>query len=513
MERFEGILVILLLLSTVSAAARIEISEVMYDPDRCTDAHCEWAELHNLGEEEVPLRDCLFEGKNLSGSIIANGYTLIGRDELEIQNNFGATGEIIVLSFSLRNSGDTIELSGTEQCNDWFNYTSLIALAAGNDHSLEKDQTGVWKESIAVGGTPGQENSDLSSGGSFIEEQPVDQLPIEEMNVSSQEQQSQDNSSLIIAAEEESCNLSVDLQFPERTFQDDDVKFTVVVSNFGEPAEITIKGKIVDSSGKEIKRYSPWTNERIVSPKEKTYTPKLAKGEYQASFSAYNTSCNDLEAGNNEISTTFTVGFLENNLHSDESAVKEKDTFRLAEVPTIITAGNWENITAEVGNGGLEQQEYVAWVYLYSGSICHSCNGSLLDRNYSLQQFNLQPKEHRNLYFKIPVDKDMEAGEYKLKVKLRKAGQKTEQEIIALVNLQLAQKKTEENTVMITPDNQLMAQQDEKMIKLNSEQTTQIVRPEVVYESSLEKAKKIIPYILIIILTLLCLWLGLRRKA
>ncbi len=154
----KGWLAVLVLFLPLTAAS-LTINEVMYDPGQCSDTICEWVELYNSGENAINLTGCLLEGKPLLGTIPAKSFGIAARKIQNFTQFFGTVDNLQELSFNLGNDGDMVQLSGRADCNETFNYTSLIYFANGNDKTLERNFEQEWGESKAAGGTPGRENS------------------------------------------------------------------------------------------------------------------------------------------------------------------------------------------------------------------------------------------------------------------------------------------------------------------------------------------------------------------
>lgn len=159
MKGFWWFIAVFFLIIASGALAQIEINEMMYDPGQCSDSDCEWIELYNSAAEAVNFSACFLQGKALEGSMEGNSFFLVVRNENEFKNNFGLSGNMLERSISLKNSGDTIILNGSDDCYDVFNYTSYLSLANGNNKTLEKDKQEAWKESLVAGGTPRNKNS------------------------------------------------------------------------------------------------------------------------------------------------------------------------------------------------------------------------------------------------------------------------------------------------------------------------------------------------------------------
>ncbi len=161
-----GIVIFLIVLSASFSLGLVQINEIMYDPEQCSDTVCEWVELYNAEGVAVNLTSCVLDGKNLTGSIPAQGYLIVAKNIQNFTQYFGPVDTIVQSSLSLANSGDTIVLNGTGECADAVNYTFYVnkgytntVFAAGNNKTLEKDGEGTWRESKFVNGTPGRENS------------------------------------------------------------------------------------------------------------------------------------------------------------------------------------------------------------------------------------------------------------------------------------------------------------------------------------------------------------------
>ena len=167
--------------------ADVVITEVMYNPDRCSDSDCEWVELWNNGSEETNLSGFELDGKKIretTGSvediIIAPDSYVVFADELldsdgdneSFEIFFGngdgfwdekdreELGEKVIaydFSLSLTNTEDQVILfNGTDNVSE-FTYVDALG-ADGNDYSLELTQEGEIRESLVVFGSPGRVN-------------------------------------------------------------------------------------------------------------------------------------------------------------------------------------------------------------------------------------------------------------------------------------------------------------------------------------------------------------------
>ena len=73
------ILVLTLILRLVSAD--LVISEVMYNPNQCSDVECEWVELYNTGLTPINLTDYKLDGNTFSTQVLEpNKFIVLARE-------------------------------------------------------------------------------------------------------------------------------------------------------------------------------------------------------------------------------------------------------------------------------------------------------------------------------------------------------------------------------------------------------------------------------------------------
>ncbi|MEI6346106.1 MAG: lamin tail domain-containing protein [bacterium] len=148
----------------VAVQARIEFTEVMYDPAG-TDAGREWIEIHNTASETVDVSGLkLFEeGVNhglkavVGTTTLAGGqYAVIADDSAKFMVDWPAySGTLYDSSFSLKNTGEVLVLRGKDVDEDVLTFDPMIG-AAGDGNTLQKQLSveGIvsW---VAVAPTPG----------------------------------------------------------------------------------------------------------------------------------------------------------------------------------------------------------------------------------------------------------------------------------------------------------------------------------------------------------------------
>jgi len=158
--------------------------------------------------------------------------------------------------------------------------------------------------------------------------------------------------------------------------------------------------------------------------------------------------------------------------------------------------------------GDYSEHNYNIWSYLYRGSKCYSCLEGKTERESNLQEVQLQEDEVKIVEFLMKLDPEMEEGEYKLKVKLNKDAQKTDKELTEDIYVTareevLSQEEALVSTAAAGKDFDNSKDSDKSKISSYTEEISKQTTGIVVYESSTEKAKQLIPYILVITFVLM----------
>ena len=159
--------------------------------------------------------------------------------------------------------------------------------------------------------------------------------------------------------------------------------------------------------------------------------------------------------------------------------------------------------------GDNSEHEFKVWAYLYRGSKCYSCCSDcevVLERDDNLIEFDLSENTEKEVKLLVPIDSGIAEGEYNLKIKINKDQQKTNQEITAAIivkeneELKLSEKTNQITGMAVTN----FAAEDNFGLSAEELRVKESSKGIVVYESSSKKAQKVIPYLLIIILGLVC---------
>ena len=196
-------------------------------------------------------------------------------------------------------------------------------------------------------------------------------------------------------------------------------------------------------------------------------------------------------------------------LKKEENKQTKLDNYQIINLPSTIFSGKILNFKVQIINEK-DEHNYKVWSYIYRGNKCYSCLNSTFARESNLNAFSLKNNEKKEINFLLKVDSNLKEGEYKLKVKMVKDGQKTSNDLTETLYVlenffseiseetlktknsknvqQLAEIEQEEEPVLFSTKKELMLDQISGM---------------VVYESSSEKAKKVVPYLLIIVLGLI----------
>lgn len=141
--------------------AALEITEIMYDPQG-TDTDREWVEIHNPDAQSVDLSQWSFwqggtnhkihtDDGTTAPVIPAASYAIIAHNTASMLAGWPqTTGLIFDASFSLKNTGELIELKNGDNVVDQINFDPTIG-AAGDGNSLQKNASGVF---VAAPPTP-----------------------------------------------------------------------------------------------------------------------------------------------------------------------------------------------------------------------------------------------------------------------------------------------------------------------------------------------------------------------
>ena len=228
------------------------------------------------------------------------------------------------------------------------------------------------------------------------------------------------------------------------------------------------------------------------------------------------TSDFEIEDIDEDVCTDYLDYIDENDLAESDSDSVEIETYSIVDLDTSTTAGSVLEVTLQV-MGDDEEHDYQAWSYFYNGPSCLSCYSDTVDRNYTLQEFELEENELKQTSFLLKLDDDIEEGEYSVKVKLLKDDQVTEKEVTESIYVfaleeELVESSSSEDLETYSSD------YDESVGGTVRRESS--LEPEdvvyfdgiIVYESSAKKAQKLVPYFMIFAMLLVAFIIWRRVK-
>ncbi len=274
-------------------------------------------------------------------------------------------------------------------------------------------------------------------------------------------------------------------------------------------ASLEQKGKQVSEIYK-IHLKNKFTDYHLVLPLILKSNVKLKTGELTLVVKGLGLSEDkDFELKNIPPANDEKVSSLSTNNKEKEETINQKLTYKIIEKPATINSG--EKFTVSLGfNGDEKEHSFSVYGYLYRGSKCYSCCENcekVLERDANMFDFQLDAGEEKEIELPLKADEKLEAGEYKLKVKIEVDGQKTEKELTETVSVK---DESKDKSVCI-PTYSFGGGQSKQSLSSTEKKITAESSGVVVYESSSEKAKHLTAYILIIVLGLVCAVLGWRK--
>jgi len=192
-----------------------------------------------------------------------------------------------------------------------------------------------------------------------------------------------------------------------------------------------------------------------------------------------------------------------------------KLSYRIVDLPEKVVAGKDFNVKLLFAGDSSEHQ-FKAWGYIYRGSKCYSCCSDceiVLERDDNMVEFELGSGENKEVELLMQLDEEMGEGDYKLKVKINKDGQKTDKELTEGVHVVVEEKEEgvsqQANGSVVTYGGK--GSDEGSSFSPEKREVNWEREGYVVYEGSSEKARKMIPVFLAITFGLLCLVLLWRK--
>lgn len=189
----------------------------------------------------------------------------------------------------------------------------------------------------------------------------------------------------------------------------------------------------------------------------------------------------------------------------EEKKQKQKLSHKMIDLADSVDSGGVIRLQAQLVNDDSEH-DYQLWSYVYRGSKCYSCLDSSQERDINKRSVSLQANEVRMVDFLLKLDEEIKEGEYKVKVKIQKDGQKTVKELTETIYVQEKIEISETDSSLRTLAGDL-SEGISGAASLSSEkqELNKDYPGIVVYESSSQKARKTIPVFMAITFGLICL--------
>ncbi len=311
-----------------------------------------------------------------------------------------------------------------------------------------------------------------------------------------------------------SCDWFLALFFDNSIYHGDDFSFTLKVERFyGLPENVTVRGQIEDINGHIVREYAPLTDKEVESIRHVTYTPNLPEGTYQISFWLEELECEEDYPDDNTITSLVAI----NPLYKESESSLTIDRLYLG---NDEEAAWGDQFTAKVViyKGDETRQAVLAWAEMDGEKISKTTRLNIYDpyKEYPLTiPFQLDPN----------CDRALPDGQATLVVEafgLREeepfaiSGLDTEncgEKYVEYVSLQQEMVKGSSldaaTASQSLESSELYAVADEHAgdAAVFQGRTSSHRSSFVVYESSSAKAKKLIPYLLVGVISLFCILL------
>lgn len=208
---------------------------------------------------------------------------------------------------------------------------------------------------------------------------------------------------------------------------------------------------------------------------------------------------------------------------------KKEDAFKIIGLPSEIEPGAVLKVKFQVWDD--KDHKFKAWSYLFRGNKCYSCSSDGKDdkmKDDNIVQFNYNKGEAKEVELLVPIDDDLEDGEYNLMVKLNKDSQKTDKSFSQKIYVKKKVNTCSFNeSLMVLSGSSVREHSISAEKELKQENNDLLARSEllagdelqdknelkgiVVYESTSEKSKELIPLVLLAAFALLSLLLAWRK--
>ena len=137
------------------------------------------------------------------------------------------------------------------------------------------------------------------------------------------------------------------------------------------------------------------------------------------------------------VSDTNNSGDSSESIHSNSSLMIDKfdNEYQFLEVPNKVYENEKIDLEIAVKSMDNSAHDYLAHAYLYKGAFCYSCNNKSLERDENKISFSVAVDEVNYQKFELILDKEINPGDYKIKVKFQKDDRKTFDEITTNISI------------------------------------------------------------------------------
>lgn len=473
---------------------KVLINEIMPNPV-ADESLNEWIEIYNNGTEAVNVsswvmgddsgNDTLQGGLyNGEGTIMEPfGFAIITDDNTRVYNNFNVSPDAIKLYVDdssigngLLNDGETIYLYFNSTLMD---YAAYPEVKEGFSASLVNNS---W---IQANPTPGYANQNS-------------------LNPSS-------------------CDYDIAIILSRTIFESKDFSFRLASTRItGGNANITGTAKIENFFGEVVKEYSPWTNDSISTKKTSgNYSPNLPAGAYTISANL-STSCLDYHQENNFAQEIFTIKGEKPKSESDIKINKILDmgTDDAAKFGQIIRA------EIEVYKGNTNKKVISAWAEDKKGKRISKQSRASIEEKFTRQRLTLPIQLVPN------CDNELEDGKYIVVAEGIDGSDEEKFEVEGITKTQCIEIKSNESSKKSDKGSKkepkAAAEKSNAKNSIKSKTSKEnlnhpkneikiespaarllVVEPKIIFESSSEKSRNLVPVFLIflsIILNIILIW-------
>ncbi len=191
---------------------------------------------------------------------------------------------------------------------------------------------------------------------------------------------------------------------------------------------------------------------------------------------------------------------IEREFRREDAAASIQYEFR--DIPASALADDSFRAALTITNDE-DEHTFEGWAYVYRGSRCYSCRNKTQEPDARTERIRVPAHGTATLDFVLTLDQNMEEGDYNFKAKIRKDKLKTTKDITTSLHVRREEKNITlpQQIQITTSSNPATANISE--LATSSKRTISELSGFIVYESNAEKAKGLMPAVLVVGLGLL----------